>query len=313
MPDYGPSEKITVGKDTILKKIHVATRILRKNSVLLGKLGIENPDAKKFYEYDSDSSEISYIGEYTYRNLSESEKIRAQRATIFEYKELNPKGRLCSVILHYKDGHPQEFKIIPNRSAFTDNHFVAFAHYNGNVALKQVFHPNGTLYFVDDLFTQLNNSGYSLFFNCQGAGHSMNTMHYQLLKKSFPAFEHFNIIYPKNDCGLTLVTKHDWPFPGILARYTEDTKDKVLSALENEIKLWLSSNSEHTFNLLFRCDNGLREFFFVFREKGVSFIKGISNAIGSYEVSGNILIEDRMEYDVFPVFCENLELVQRAH
>ena len=311
-PVYGLREEITVGK-TKLYKIHVIPRYLRHDDKLLKDLGIRNKKAgNQYYEYDPsvNSRIIIYIDEYAYKNYLNSDKEKKPRkATIYEYHEQNPKGEVTSVNLHSKDGVPQGFCITANWAPFCQYHFILFAKNHENLTLKQIYHTGCTLRWIDDLFNQLNNTHYRLFFNEQGAGHSMDTMHFQVLKSPFPVFEHFNQIYPNKKPELILIDEDDWSFRGILARYTLKTKDEVLSEFEKKIKEWVS-DPENTLNLLFQVsEDGFREFFFVFRKKGFNYVKGISNGIAGFEVAGNMLIEDRKEYQsFFPDKLEKLEL-----
>jgi len=310
--EYGPSKEISIG-NIMCYKHFVVTRCLRKYSDLLIELVISNPDATQYYEYDpcQESPYIMYIDEYTNQNRLPYEiGIKNRKATVFDYHQQNPKGKLTPVELHSKDGCSQVFNITPNWAPFCKNHFVVFAANNGNSALKQVFHKNETLYWIDDLFSQLNSPDYSLFLNPQGAGHSMDTFHLQLIQSSFPVFENLKRSYP-NTTGLIFTDECDWPFKGILARYTPDIKDRVLFSFEEQINFWIS-NPYNTFNLLYQMNSdGSREFFFVFRQKSLSYVKGISNGIAGYEVGGNIIIEKINEYNNFPDHIEKLEMCEK--
>jgi hypothetical protein len=104
-----------------------------------------------------------------------------------------------------------------------------------------------------------------------------------------------------------------WPLPGILARYGSGAKDEALAEFDRHIRGWLSLDDSHTFNLLFRIKTaGIREAFFIFRKKGFTRLSGIKNEFGGCEAGGNIIIEDRQDYDDFPGETDRLELVSVA-
>jgi hypothetical protein len=309
---YGLSKEISVGQFKLYKH-HVITRCLRKNDELLFELGIKKRNAEKYYEYDPClSSPYIFCIDESYKNRLPPEiREKLRKATVFKYDKQNPKGKLITVDLQSKDGFSHAFNITANWAPFCKNHFVVFAHNNGNSVLKQIFHKNETLYWIDDLFTQLDSAEYGLFYNPQNAGNSMDTKHFQLVKNSFPVFEALKRSYPNMTPGLIHTNKYGWPFKGILARYTLDTKDRVLSSLEKEICLWIA-NSKNNFNLLFSVNqNGYREFFFVFRQNGLNYAKGISNGIAGYEIGGHLIIEEREEYENFSDKSEKLEMCEK--
>ena len=312
---YGYSQEIEIEGARFVKH-HVITRLLRKDNDLMVNLGIRNPKAKVYYEYDPspESSFIFYIDEYTHQNyLSGDNKKKATRTGIYKYSDNNPKGELMPVKLCSKNGSPQAFFVTANWAPFSAYHFIVLAENDRNRALKQVYHPGCTLWWIDDLFEQLNSADYNLFFSPQGAGNSLDTLHFQIIKgPSFPCFERLGQKYPQKEPGLIDTKKGDWPFKGILARYSPETKDRVLSALEEKILLWLKSSPDNTFCLLYQLNqDGCREVFFVFRKRGLNSIKGISNYISGYEVAGNLIIEDRTEYLDFPEISEKLELMEQ--
>jgi len=279
---------------------YILTRYLRKEDKLLCDLGIKNHDATQYYEDVSDY-DSPYLT-YTEKNQLPFEvREKTSKATIYEYKEQNPNGEIIPITLASKDNSLQEFNITYNWAPFCENHFIVFAKNDGNRALKQIYHPQKMPWWMDDLFTQLNCPEYGSFYNDMGAGHSMATLHIQLIKNSFPVFEKLEGIYPLKEASGRLIetANDDWPFKGILARYTPDTKEKVLSDLEERIEDWMS-DSNNTFNLLYQMNGEYREFFFVFRGKGYNYIEGISNGIAGYEVAGNIIIEDLDEFKAFP-------------
>jgi len=314
LQEYGPSREISVGK--VRLHIHyVTTRCLRKFPDFLVDLGILNSEAK-YFEYDPcpESPYIIYLDEYENKNLPPEIDRKNRKATVF--KDQNPKGETISIDLHSRDGHSQTFFITPNMAPFSKNHFIIFSapQRGRNTALKQIFHNNQTLYWIDDIFTQLNSVEYGLFFNAQGANNSMDTFHVQIIniQNSFPVFESLKRSYPNTNSGLIFTEECDWPFKGILARYTPDTRDRILPSLEEEIKLWISKDPDNTFNLVCQMNqNGYREFFFVFRQKSLGYIKGISAGTAGYEVAGRLIIEDRKEFDAFPEHIEKLEMCEK--
>ena len=271
-PCYGYSQNIEIEGAGFVKH-HVITRYLRKDNVLMVNLGIRNPEAKAYYEYDPspDSPFIIYIDDFAYQNhLDEDNKKNARRTGIYEYSDNNPKGELMPIKLCANNGSPQGFFVTANWAPFSAYHFIVFAENDGNRALKQVYYPGCTLWWIDDLFEQLNSAGYHLFFSSQGAGNSMDTHHFQIIKgPSFPCFERLGQVYSQKDPGLIETKKGDWPFEGILARYSPETKDSILSSLEEKILLWLRSSPDNTFCLLYQMNrDGYREVFFVFRKRG---------------------------------------------
>ena len=289
---------------------YIPTRYLRSNEELLYELGIKNRDIKRqYYEYDPspDSPWLIYCEKNEFEKFLPPEVLsRTKQSTIFDYKELNPRGELISVKLSSKDGS-QEFNITYNWAPFKEDHFLVYANNNGNTVLKQTYHNKHTLWWMDDLLTRLNCADYRIFYNAKGAGHSMETLHFQLIKNHFPVFEKLEHIYPNKASGLIHTTKHDWPFIGILARYKSDTKERILSDLEEKIKEWISE-SNNTFNLLCQMKGEYREFFFVFRERGLNYIEGISNGIAGYEIAGNVIIENREEFESFPDEIDEIKL-----
>lgn len=269
---------------------------------MLFTLGIKKRNTKQFYEYQNidNPDYITYIDEDAYQQLHIDIRKNVRKATIYKFSEQNPRGNLIYFVLHSEEGSSQEFILTANWAPFQDYHFIIFAKNNGLTALKQKYHSGRTLEWIDDLFTKLKSVNYSLFFNSQGAGQSMDTLHFQLIKNEFPVFTTLNKTYNNYYPGLIRTNINDWPFEGILARYTQETKNEAFKQLNMEINEWIS-NPENTFNLLFRIKNDeYREFFFVFRKKGLNYIKGISNGIAGYEVAGNIIIENREEYEKFP-------------
>jgi hypothetical protein len=306
---YGSTKKVTI-EGSEFNILYVPTRSYRNNADLLFELGIKKRGARQYYEYDDpsiDQSYITYIDEASKKNLPKDVQDKIKKATIYNYPEQNPKGKLIDIDLYSKNGLPRIFCITANWAPFEKYHYIIFAKNNENLALKQIYHNNKTLYWIDDLFTQLNSPAYSLFFNPQGAGYSMDTLHFQLIKNSFPVFEALEQKYPLKNSKLIHTNNSDWPFKGILARYTSNTKNEVLSVLNGEINHWISGQN-NTFNLLFRMrQDGYREYFFVFRNKGLIQIKEISNDIAGYEVAGNIIVEDRKDYENFPDKIEKLE------
>jgi len=227
----------------------------------------------------------------------------------FNYIEQNPKRKKISVYLHARNGFPQTFNIVPNLAPFCNNHFVVYAENGGFSGLKQVYQPHGTLlYWIDALFLQINSNNYRLFFNPKGTGNSLDTLHFQILKSTFPAFDSLDRHYPNSDTGLVDTKKTDWPFEGVLARYTCDTRDDILASMETRIERWLS-NPANTFNLLFHVrQDGLREFFFIFRKKGFNHMAGIHNDIAGCEAGGKVIVEDWTEFENFPEETGEMEL-----
>jgi len=294
---------------------YVNSRRLRYNINLLYKLNIIDSYAKRFYEYDPHPSAtyLIYLSEDAFNRLPPEVQKITKQAPFFNYAERYPKRKIISVNLHSRSGFPQKFIIVPNLAPFCSDHFVVFAENGGFGGLKQVYQPHGTLlYWIDDLFLQFQTSNYNLFFTPKGAGNTLDTLHFQLLKSSFPAFDSLDRHYNNNDTGLIYTNKNDWPFEGILARYTHETRDTVLASLETKIEYRLS-NPENTFILLFHVrQDGLREFFFIFRKKGFNYISGIHNEIAGSETGGIIIVENKKEYESFPTETGKLELRKTA-
>jgi hypothetical protein len=291
---------------------YIQSRYLRHNEKLLLELNIKNKQSERYYEFDpeADSCYIKYINEKEYHELSPEVRKCTKSAPFFNYYALNPEGAMIPVYLKSLDRTTQRFNIIANHAPFSKYHFVVYSENNGFRGLKQIYHDN-MLFWIDDLFCQLNNHNYRLFFTPKGSGNSVDTLHFQLIKSSFPVFEYLDKKYKTHSPVLTETDKSDWPFSGIFVRYTPDSREKTLIKLNREIHNWLSQSNDRTFNLLFQLgSNYYREFFFIFRKKGFNYIPGIKNAIAGYEAAGNIVVEDKKEYDTFPSIINRFELIE---
>ncbi|MCL2720989.1 MAG: hypothetical protein FWD47_06575 [Treponema sp.] len=315
---YGPSKKVYIEKsNSIFNVFYIRTRKDRNNTKLLIDLGIRKENALQYYEYedpDIDPFYISYIDKETLNKLPNDVQKVTRKATIFIYKDQNPKGELISCNLQSKDGSYQEFNVTANWAGFQENHFIIFAKVfsknNSHYVLKQIYHDD-ILWWIDDLFSQINSDTYSLFYSPIFAGNSMDTLHLQLIKSNFPVFEKLNNDYNNYTSELININDNVWPFPGILARYTVDDKDKILFELNDKINRYISK-SGNTFNLLFRTRKEYREVYFAYRKKGKSYIKGISNDIAGFEVGGNLIIESKEEFENFSDKVEEIDLVKKS-
>jgi hypothetical protein len=288
---------------------YVGSRSLRHDQALLFELGIKNPNAVRYYEYCLPNSPyVRYISGETWQRMQPEVRKRTKTAPFFNYFEANPKAKSLAVNLNGKNGIPQSINITANLAPFSANHFVLWPESEGFTGLKQVYHSD-MMFWIDDLFCQLD-AGYSLFFSAEGSGNSVDTFHLQLLQLPFPAFGYLERYYKDTEPGLTMTSMRAWPLTGVLARYGPGTKDGVLAELDRYIHGWLSRDGSRTFNLLFRITTaGIREAFFIFREKGFTRLPGIKNEFGACEAGGNLILENRGDYDGFPGETGRLELV----
>jgi hypothetical protein len=202
---------------------------------------------------------------------------------------------------------PTRFIVTPNAAPFCANHFLVWPEPSGYTGLKQVY-QNNLLFWADDLFSRLDDD-YSLFYSAKGTGNSIDTLHFQVLKMPFPAFEYLNEFYKGMETCVKETDRTAWPLFGVFARYNCGTKDKVLGDLDSFIQKWLSADSARTFNLLFTARADVREAFFIFRKKGVTLLPGMKNEFAGCEAGGNIIIEDWDDYKNFPAETARLELV----
>jgi hypothetical protein len=287
----------------------VRSRCLRYDQTLLCRLGIKNPNSIKYYEYCSpDSPYVRYLDEKTWQRLPPKIRQQTKIAPFFHYFEANPRAKSLTIYLHRKDGSSQRFNITPNLAPVASNHFLVWPDpEEGFTGLRQSYHED-MLYWLDNL--QLD-AGYSLFFSAEGSGNSVATFHFQVLQAPFPVFGYLDRHY-ENRKGLIMTNMRAWPLPGILARYDSGTKDAVLAEFHRHISGWLSLDGSHTFNLLFRRRTGIREAFFIFREKGFTYISGIQNEFGACAAGGNIIVEACQDFDKFPGETDRLELANGA-
>jgi hypothetical protein len=287
--------------------LYVRSRRLRYDQTLLLDLGIKNPNAVTYYEYWSPNSPyVRYISGETWQRLRPEVRRCTKTAPFFNYFAANPKAKSLAVNLRGIDRISQRFQIAPNLSPFCANHFVLWPEFEGRTGLKQVYYTD-MLYWIDDLFCQLE-SGYSLFFSAKGSGNSVDSFHAQVLRLPFPAFDCLDRYYEAT--GLIMTNVQAWPLPGMLLRYGSGTKDAALAEFDRHIRSWLSLDNTRTFNLLFRkMADGIREAFFIFRKKGFTRLSGVSNEFAACEAGGNIVIENREEYEGFPGEIERFELV----
>jgi hypothetical protein len=293
--------------------LYVKARCLRHDRTLLFELGIRNPEAARYYELDlsPDFPYVRYLAEESYQRLEPEARKHVRISPFFNYFTVNPKAKSLEVNLHGKDGIPQKFHITPNLAPFCDNHFLVWPEPEGFTGLKQVYHED-MIYWIDDLFCRLE-SGYSLFFSAKYAGNSVDTFHTQVIRLPFPAFDYLDRYLGNTGSGLIETTTQAWPLPGVFARYNSATRAVVLAALDRYARGWLSFNDTRTFNLLFRKKAAeIREVFFIFRKKGFTRLSGINNEFAGSEAGGNIIIENREDYDRFPGKTERLELVSEA-
>ncbi len=293
--------------------IYLQSRFLRHFERLLFDLGIKKEDAPKHYELDIDplSPYIEIISRSDYDKLPSTVQKATKEAAFFKYLDSNPKGRLLPILLRGRNGNEQKFCFISNVAPFCDDHLVIYADSDGNKVLKQMYHED-TLYWIDDLRSQTGSNDYRLFFTPKGAGNSEDILHYQYLKSPFPVFSYLSTNYAGQETAIIETDKSDWPFPGILARYNSSSKNEILAELDRRINKWLNDDKTNTFNLLFQSNpRGFREFFFIFRKQGYNYIEGIKNAIAGYEAGGNIIVEDRTDFDNFPSVINRLALVKR--
>ena len=289
--------------------IYLGSRLWRHNKQLLYDLNIINNKKKKYFELDENiySPYIEYIDEKKYNDLPENNKKNIKEAAFFNYLDNNKKGKL-SIILNGKDGKEKKFCIISNYAPFCKNHFVVYSENEGNKALKQIYHKD-TLYWIDSLHSQIGSKDIRLFFSPKGAGNSQDALHFQYLKSKFPAFDYLDEKYSGGASEIIETKKSDWPFPGIMARYNSNSKEIILKELNKIIKSWLNKNSNNTFNLLFQSTScGNYEFYFIFRKLGYNYIKGIKNSIAGYEVGGNIIVENKTDFENFPSALNKLSL-----
>jgi hypothetical protein len=292
---------------------YVRSRCLRYNQSLLVELGIKNPNAARYYEFClPNASYIIYIDEETWQGLQPDVRKRAKLAAFINFSEANPKSKFLPVYLHGKNGIPQCFHIICNLAPFCDKHFLLWPQYEGRTGLNQIYHSD-MLYWIDDLFCQLEGTGYTLFFSAEDAGNSLKTFHFQILKLPLPVFDYLDRYYAHR-AGFDLITTSTqaWPLDGIMARYDSSTKDAALAEFDLSIREWLSRDDSHSFNLLFRIKaaSGIREAFFIFRKKGFTRFCRIKNTFGACEAGGHVIIEDREDFDNFPDESGPLELTR---
>jgi hypothetical protein len=293
--------------------IYVRSRGLRHDQTTLVKLGIKNPDAARYYEFDPspDFPYVRYRPEQAYQGRDLETRKRVKFSPFYNYIDANPKSESLEITLHGKDGISQRFHISPNISPFCDNHFLVWPEPENCLGLKQVYHES-LFYWIDDLFSRLD-SHYSLFFSAIGAGNSLDTLHFQVLPLPFPAFDYLGRRYGDTGSGLIETSAEIWPLPGIFARYNSGTKTVVLVELDRYIRGWLSRDKARTFNLIFRKKNaGIREAFFIFRKKGIARLPGVPNEFAASEAGGNIIIESRTDYANFPSITDRFELVNEA-
>jgi len=229
--------------------LYRTSRLLRHKQELLYDLGITRRDAAKYYEYDpsDESPYIEYITEDQYQALPGEIQKQTIRAPFYNYRELNPKGKMLPTELMGKHA-TRQFNVLANYAPFVDHHFLVVAAHDENRGLKQTYHPD-TLWWLDDLFGKLNDPAYSLWLSPKGCGNSVDSLHYQLLKIAFPAFTRLGQAFPHTP-DLYLVDKNVWPFSGLLARYDASTRDAILEDLHARITTYLKADSENTFNLL---------------------------------------------------------------
>jgi hypothetical protein len=293
--------------------LYVRSRGLRHDQTLLFKMGIKNPDAARYYEYNPspDFPYVRYLTEESYQRLAPEVRKHVKASPFLNYLEANPKAKFLAVNLHGRSGAPQKMHISPNLASFCCNHFLVWPEPDGYTGLNQSYHED-MLFWIDDLFCRLD-SNYSLFFSAKGAGNSIDTLHFQILPLPFPAFDYLSRYYGNADSILIETDERAWPLPGVFTRYHSGTKDWALADLDRYIRRWLSLDNDHTFNLLFRSmPDEIREFFFIFRKKGIARIAGITNELGASETGGNVVIEAWEEFERFPAKTERFELINEA-
>jgi len=300
---------------------HRPLRGYLKKGGLLDRLGIINIEAESYYEVPSSDSPdfLSYVPK---KDLPKEASFRT--ASIFPNynedpnKNKNPKGKFFRITLHAQDRSASDFNITPNWAPFCPEekeHFIVVSAPYDKKALRQIFHTNRTLYWIDDLMSQLNSCEYSGFFNI--TSYSMDTLHYQLLKTKLPVFDRLGVLYPdKTILAPIKTTKSDWVFPGILCRYNDQSKKSVLARFEKMILKWQSENSQRTFDILFHItDDGYREFYCIFRDKDLIYIKpGNVKAqitMAGLETSGIIIVESSTIFKAFPEIIADFKLEKR--
>jgi hypothetical protein len=312
---HGSAKKTVVIEGHDFNLLYVRSRCLRHDQALLTELGIRPPNTAKFYEFDpaSDSPYVEYITEESYRRLAPEARRHAKATPFFNYFETNPKAKSLAVNLHGKDGSETKFNVVANLAPFCENHYLVWPEPQGNTGLKQIYHES-MLYWIDDLFCRIG-AGYSLFFSANGSGNSINTLHFQVLALPFPAFDCLDRYYKNRTSPLIRANTRAWPLPGIFVRYHSAAKDEPLAEFDRCIRDWLSLDSARTFNLLFRIEaaTGIREAFFIYRKKQFTRLSGVDNEFAGCEAGGNIIIENREDYERFPDKTERLELVNRGN
>ncbi|MDR2431002.1 MAG: hypothetical protein LBD99_01930 [Candidatus Margulisbacteria bacterium] len=286
----------------------------RHNIKMLEERGILNPNVPEYYTKDHPNSRRK-IALVPAAEIAPEDRTKFKRALFANVLERNPGEQVLELEISGFKGRPQKFYIGANYAPVSPYHFVAWmppAIDRGFLtATRQVYQGINLLYYADNLLQAIGDPELRIFFSAQGGGNSSDMLHFQITGAKYPAFASTSYHHPyfREGLGLFYISRTAWVFPGLLARYNDETRDKYLPKTTTWIKNWLEKNpASNTFNLLGQLrPDGIRELFFVKRKTGRDYIRESKYDLAGYEISGNFVVETLEEYENFPRKIPRLE------